>query len=109
MGAERDRLRRVWATRAALHRIPGGPRAGMDISFRATGVVIRAVLPSACERCGTALGETDALRGASPGRYPRPPRGTEGYCCGGCGHVEYVRVARWRERVKAWLFGRAEL
>lgn len=102
MGAERDRLRRVWAARAALHRIPGGPRAGMDISFRATGVVIRRALPERCERCQTALGESDALRGASPGRYPKPPRGTEGYCCAGCGHVEYVKKPGRMERLRAW-------
>lgn len=108
MGAERDRLRVAWANRQALAAMRGGagPRAGLSVSFRGVGVVIRAALPAACEHCGMALVEGDALAGRSPGRYPKPPRGTRGYMCPKCAHVEYVRAPRWRERVRAWL-GRA--
>lgn len=105
MGAERDRLRVAWANRQALAamRVGDGPRAGLSVSFRAVGVVIRAVLPETCSHCQMALTEGDALAGRSPGRYPRPPRGTRGYMCPKCAHVEYVRRAGWRDRLRAWV------
>lgn len=107
MGAERDRLRVAWANRQALAAMRGGagPRAGLSVSFRGVGVVIRAALPAACEHCGMALVEGDALAGRSPGRYPAPPRGTRAFMCSRCAHVEYVRCLTGFQRVARWARG----
>jgi ribosomal protein S27AE len=68
------------------------------VQIRAVGIVVRRALRATCPRCDGALGPGDAVGGRATGVYPRPPLGTAGYLCGGCGHVEYVRDRRLRTR-----------
>jgi len=80
-----------------------GPNAGVAMRIRAVGVVVRAKLRACCPNCEALMSEEDALGGRSPGIYPQPPRGTRGYMCPGCAHVEYVRAAPLWRRVGAML------
>lgn len=108
MGKERERLRQFWRDREQARALAAareqlrayGPAANVAIQIRAKGVVIRNGLRSMCPNCESAMSERDALNGRGTGHYPRPPRGTLGYMCPRCAHVEYVRAPGWRGGVR---------